>query len=150
CWSRQQDAWDTDYGGMAPVEARAVADAARSSAPFSQPFEMQREKITRLCNRVLGRRGIRRIPLPLAAGIVEAVGCAAVERDRNVAAEFAAALDERRASGRGGFLVGGAVKHLHRRVGEVAVLVELTLQRARRIENQRGGKPRPRVGMLDA
>src|SRR5215470_15862590 len=71
CWIRQRDAWDADYGGMAPVEARAVADAARSSAPFSQPFEMQREKITRFCNRVLGCCGIRRIPLPLAAGILE-------------------------------------------------------------------------------
>ena len=104
------------------------------------------EKRDRARDRILGRLRVCRDALALRSWIVEAMGGAGIERDRDLAAARAACRDESLTALRRHFLVGRADEHRNARVRLVAALREGILQSTGRIERKRGGETLLRRG----
>src|SRR4030095_14498369 len=112
-------------------------------------LELARKETLRAGNRIFERGGVGRNALALAGRIVEAMGGAVVEADRDVAAERAAPLHQGAAATGGNLLVVRAVEHPHGRIGPIAVL-EAALEAAGWVERERGAEGRLRHRRLDA
>ena len=103
--------------------------------------EIAREEPERPLDSVFGRLRVGVDPLPFAAWRIEAVRCARINLDLDIAAVLAAPSHKRGAALVRHLLISRAVKDQSRSVGPERIVVELTFQTARRIENQRGANP---------
>src|SRR5437868_4104118 len=103
-----------------------MAPASRRHRPRgSESFNRSRrkalgEKAQHAFRSVFCRFGVRCLLLPFRTGIIETMGRAGVKPDRDLAAQFAAALDQLGASVGRDFIVGRAVEDPHRRIGHIA------------------------------
>src|SRR5204863_9454370 len=126
--------------------ARGCGGDERRAPRSLAAAEPRTEKRDRARDRILGRLRVCRDALALRSWIVEAMGGAGIERDRDLAAARAACRDESLTALRRHFLVGRADEHRNARVRLVAALREGILQSKGRIERKRGGETLLRRG----